>query len=100
MILFTTELNARIHVGIAGVVVLLGLIVNLPVADWRWVVLLIGLVWAAEAINTSIEQLCDVVTLEHHDGIRIAKDVAAGAVLVIAATAAIIGLTIFLPFLF
>jgi len=97
--LIITEPNARIHVGAATIVIIAGLSVGLPAADWRWIVLLIGLVWASEAINTSLEHLCDVVTLEKHEGIRIAKDVAAGAVLIVAITSGIIGLMIFLPFL-
>jgi diacylglycerol kinase (ATP) len=57
----------------------------------------IGIVWIAEAVNTAIEALADRITRENDDAIRRAKDVAAGAVLLAAITAAIIGLLILGP---
>jgi diacylglycerol kinase (ATP) len=97
--LLATEPNARIHLAAAICAVVAGIVLQIGSSDWRWLVLAIGWVWFAEAINTSIEHLCDVVTRETHPGIRIAKDVAAAGVLISAVAAATIGLMIFLPHL-
>lgn len=67
--------------------------------DWRWIVLAIGIVWVAELVNTAFEHLCDVVQPEFHVSVKTAKDVAAGAVLVAAVAALLIGLLVFLPYL-
>ena len=65
--------------------------------EWRWIILAIALVWLAEGFNTAIERLSDAVTVEPNENIGYAKDVAAGAVLMAAIIAVVIGLTIFLP---
>ncbi len=57
-------------------------------------------VWVAEALNTAVELLCDVVCVERNEGIRRVKDLAAGAVLLAAAGAVAIGVIIFWPHLF
>jgi len=67
--------------------------------EWRWVILAIGLVWLAEAINTAIERLANAITIEPNASIGYAKDVAAGAVLIATIVASAIGLTIFMPHL-
>ncbi len=100
VVLVSEEPNARIHVFIAAIAVVLGALLGIGAEEWRWIIFLIGWVWSAEAINTAIERLCDVVTLERHPGIRVAKDVAAGAVLISAISAVIIGGTLFWPFVF
>ena len=66
---------------------------------WEWVVVvtMIGLVWFAEAVNTSLERLADAVTLEHHPLIGLSKDVASAAVLIVSITALIAGLIVFTP---
>ncbi len=68
-------------------------------SDWRWIVLAIGLVWVAEALNTAVEQLGDAISLERDPRIGFAKDVAAGAVLVAALVAALIGALTLIPYL-
>ena len=60
-------------------------------------VLLIGAVLAAETINTTIENLVDMYTKEYDEKAKIVKDTAAGTVLILAITSAIIGLIIFIP---
>lgn len=52
-----SEANARIHVGIAILVVAGGVLFGLGADEWRWLVLAVGLVWAGEAINTAFEYL-------------------------------------------
>jgi diacylglycerol kinase (ATP) len=97
--LFTTQRNAQIHLLISACVVALGTV--LGIARWEWLVLVltIGLVLAAEGINTAIEAAVDVATSGYHPRARVAKDVAAGAVVICAITAVIVGCLVFLPHL-
>jgi len=74
-----------------------GFWVHLSLADWCWIVLAISIVWTAEALNTAFEFLADAASPEFHPLVRDAKDVAAGAVLITAVTATIIGAIIFWP---
>lgn len=66
---------------------------------WQWAVisLSIGLVITSELLNTAIEAAVDLISPEHSDLARIAKDAAAGAVLVAAFTAVVVGLLVFVP---
>jgi diacylglycerol kinase (ATP) len=89
--------NAWIHVVATLLVVAIGFAMNVSRADWCWLVLCIGWVWTAEALNTAIECLADVASPEYHPLVRDAKDIAAGAVLVSAIAAAIIGWMVFWP---
>lgn len=65
--------------------------------EWIVVTLCIGLVLAAEAVNSAIEALADRVSPEYDEAIKRTKDLAAGAVLLLAIAVAITGLIIFLP---
>ena len=94
-----TQHNAWIHLAATASAVGLGLWVAIDADDWRWITLAIALVWVAEIVNTAFEHLCDVVQPEFHISVKTAKDVAAGAVLVAAVAAAIIGTLVFLPYL-
>jgi len=94
-----TQHNAWIHLVATGLACGLGFWLRITAVDWRWLVVAIVLVWVAEAINTSFEHLCDVVSPEFHASVQKSKDIAAGAVLISAAGAAILGLLIFLPYL-
>ena len=69
-------------------------------ADWRWLIIAIVLVWFAELMNTAFEYLCDVISPEFHISVKRAKDIAAGAVLVCALGAALIGLSVFWSYLY
>lgn len=93
-----TQHNAWIHLAATAGVIALGVWVNLSFFDWRWIILAIGFVWVAEIVNTAFEHLCNVVQPDFHASVKAAKDVAAGAVLVAACAAAIIGLLVFLPY--
>ncbi len=63
------------------------------------ILLVSALVFALEGMNTAIEMLCDEVTEERKESIRKVKDVAAGAVLIGAIFAAVVGVIIFYPYL-
>ncbi len=94
-----TQRNAQIHCLIGACA--LGLGVGLGLQRWEWLVLVITitLVLAAEAFNTAIEAVVDIATSTYHPLARIAKDVSAGAVLLCAIMAIIVGCLIFIPHL-
>jgi diacylglycerol kinase len=98
--LVVTQHNARIHLAITLAVIGLGLVVGVSHLEWALLALAVGLVWAAEAANTALEWLCDLVSPEHHPLVRKAKDVAAGGVLLAAIAAAAAGLLVFVPRVF
>lgn len=93
------EHNARIHLAATVAVVAAGLAVQLSAPEWAAIVLAAAVVWIAEALNTAIEILCDVVHPGVHEGVRAAKDIAAAGVLASAIAAALVGALVFLPHL-
>jgi diacylglycerol kinase (ATP) len=95
--LLKNEMNARIHVAITVVVILLGIVLEVSRVEWILLILTIGVVIAAEAVNTALEQLVDLVSPKYHLLAKRAKDLAAAAVLLLAVVAVIIGILIFVP---
>ena len=91
------EHNAWIHCFAAICVVIVGFYFGLSEVEWIAVMIVIGAVLSAEAVNSSIESLADLVSPEYNEAIKKTKDLAAGAVLIMAIVAAIVGLIIFLP---
>ncbi len=89
--------NARIHVGVALVVVALAWALQVSVLEWCALALAMALVLGAEALNTAIELVVDMVQPEWHAMARDAKDVAAAGVLLCSLGAAIVGLCVFGP---
>lgn len=85
------HLAATIGVGIAAC--------YFPVSRREMIALVmtIGFVWFAEAINTVIERIMDFISTDHHRDIAFIKDLSAGAVLIAAATALITGALVFIP---
>jgi len=89
--------NAWIHACATIAVVTAGFVFGISTAEWCWLVLAIIAVWMAEALNTAIEFLADVASPEFNPLVKKAKDVAAGAVLISATGAIIIGIIIIGP---
>jgi diacylglycerol kinase (ATP) len=89
--------NAWIHALATIVVIVAGLLCQLSRSEWCWIVLAIAIVWTAEALNTAFEFLADATSPSFHPIVRDAKDVAAGAVLITAIAAVVIGSIIFWP---
>ena len=89
--------NAWIHLAVLIVVVILGALVRLSGVEWALVVLASGLVLSAEAFNTAIEVHMNLTSPEFHPFAKDTKDIAAGAVLISAITALIIGIIVFIP---
>ncbi len=95
--LFLSQRNARIHLAVALLALLLAAILQLSRIEWAILTLTIGLVLVTEAINTAIEAIVDLITPDYHPLAKVAKDVAAGAVWLMAIAAVIIGVLLFLP---
>jgi len=92
------EPNLKFHF-IAGIlVIILSLILNISREDWIKIIFLIGFVISLELTNTAIEAVVDAFTEKQHPGAKLAKDISAGAVLVAAVTATVLGIIIFLPY--
>ena len=93
--LFRYENNAKVHLLLAGVVILAGFYLQLSRLEWAIILTQIGLVWTAEAFNTALEKLCDFASPGRHPQIKAIKDLSSGAVLILAITAVIVGFVIF-----
>lgn len=96
-LLIRNEHNAWIHCFAAICVTIAGFYFNISSTEWIAVIFAIGTVLAAEAVNSSIEAFADLVSPEYNDAIKKTKDLAAGAVLILAISAAIVGIIIFVP---
>lgn len=94
---FKTERNMKIHILIMTLVIIAGFVYKISTMEWIICIILFAIVISAELINTAIETVVDMITKEKREEARIAKDVAAGAVLVTAIAAGIVGVLIFLP---
>ncbi|GAB3315054.1 hypothetical protein GCM10027299_03950 [Larkinella ripae] len=92
--LFRFENNAKIHLLAATAVLIAGFWLQLDRIEWALVLTQVALVWAAEAFNTAIEKLADVVSPERHPQIKAVKDLAAGAVLLVVILAVVVGILI------
>ncbi len=96
---FRQEANFRFHSLAAVLVVGLGMWLRITTIEWCIVILCIGMVMAVELLNAAVERLADRITKEEDPLIGQAKDLGAGAVLITAYCAFVIGLLIFLPHL-
>lgn len=97
-VLIKTQHNARIHLIATTLVIGGGLFFQINYIEWCLIILAIMAVWISEALNTAIEFLCDIASPTAHPLIKKSKDLAAGAVLISAAGAMIIGLIVFMPY--
>lgn len=96
-IFFHCEHNAWIHAAAAAVVLAASWWFGLSAPEWIAVLFAIALVWITELINTSIEKAMDHLSPQPHPGVKEIKDLAAGAVLIAALVALVIGCIIFIP---
>jgi len=97
LLMLRSQHNAWIHAVATAGVVGLGLWFRVTAAQWCALILAMMAVWTAEALNTALELLADVASPEFHPLVGKAKDVAAGAVLLSATGAAVIGILILGP---
>jgi undecaprenol kinase len=89
------EWNFRIHLAITLVVVVAAAVLGFDRLEWIALLLIIALVLVAEALNTALERLVDLVQPEIHPTARWAKDAGAAAVLLASLMAILIGLLLF-----
>lgn len=94
------EQNLGTHLVVTAAVIAAGILFGITRTEWMIIVLCIGVVIAAELFNTAIEKLVDLVSPEWNAVAGQVKDIAAGAVLVCAVAAAVIGGIIFIPYIF
>ena len=92
-----TELNLKFDVLVAILTIVLGIVFKISIHEWIICITLIGLVLSAELMNTSIETVVDMFTREKNELAGKAKDISAGAVLILAIASAIVGGMIFIP---
>jgi diacylglycerol kinase len=95
--LIKNEHNSRIHLIVAFAAIIIGIILNLNQYEWALLIVVIGIVFISELLNSSIESLADHINPEWNELIRRAKDYSAAAVLVSAVIAIVVGALIFLP---
>ncbi len=96
---FKLELHLKVHLFFAVAVSCLGLYFEISRIEWMIILLCIGMVIAAELFNSAIEHLANRISLEKDPLIGNAKDLAAGAVLIAAFVSLVIGLIIFIPYI-
>ncbi len=94
-----SQRNAKLHFMATILVVGAGFLFQVTSLEWIVLVFAMGLVWSAETFNTALELLADAVSQEPHPLIGQVKDIAAGAVLLVALAAAIVGILLFRPYL-
>ncbi|MDX8045952.1 diacylglycerol kinase family protein [Gracilibacillus sp. S3-1-1] len=92
-----SERNIKIHFIAALLVVILGVVLSVSPIEWAVLALTIGAVISMEMMNTALEKALDYVEPNHQPKIGIAKDMAAGAVLITAIIALFIATIIFVP---
>ena len=91
------ERNMKIHCFAAVCVVVAGVLFHISVTEWCICLVLFGLILSLELVNTAIEAVVDLVTEDKKPLAKLAKDTAAGALLIAAVMAAMAGLLIFVP---
>ena len=95
---FSTQPNMRFHGFFAVLVILSGFYFDISFFEWMIIAFTILLMFTAEMINTAMESIVDLVTTEKRKSAKVAKDVAAGMVLVNAIGSVIVGVVVFLPY--
>lgn len=98
-LMLKTQHNAWLHLIATALVTGLAVWCRVNASDWRWLIGAMAMVWMAEAMNTAVEALCDVVSPQYALAVKCAKDLAAGSVLIVACAAVATGVITFWPYL-
>ena len=99
-VMLVSQKNAWIHMTATAVVCVVSAFLGIKPQEWCWIVLAITGVWTAEGLNTALEFLTDIASPEFHPLAEKAKDVAAGAVLITAIGAVVIGAIVLGPYMY
>ncbi|MBR2834406.1 MAG: diacylglycerol kinase family protein [Coriobacteriales bacterium] len=91
-----TERNIKVMLGVGLCAVIAGVVLRLDALSWAIILFLIGSVLCAELMNTAIEAAVDVASPTEHPLAKKAKDIAAAAVIIMSATAAVVGLVVYI----
>lgn len=94
---FKTERNMKIHIFIMCLVILAAILLKISLAEWIVCLILFGIILAGELFNTAIETVVDMITPYKNEKAKIAKDISAAGVLILAITSIVVGLLIFIP---
>lgn len=92
-----TETNLKFNIVVAIIIIACGFLFKIGTTEWIVCILSIGIMLFAEIMNTAVEATVDLVTREYNKQAKKAKDISAGAVLILSINVAIIGLIIFVP---
>lgn len=92
-----SEPNGRIHLVATVVVIILAIVFHCNIMEWALLTIVMAMVWITELLNTVIEKMMDHLSPDIHPRVKWIKDVAAGAVLIAAIAAAVVGGLIFIP---
>ena len=95
--LWREEYSFKVFTLCGALAIILSFVLNISRIEFLFVLLIIGAVLTAEALNTAIEELCDHVTPEQHPKIGKIKEIASGATLIAMCTAFVVGTIIFMP---
>ena len=96
-LLITTEASLKIQFTIGILMTILGFYIGLSATEWCIQILVIAITMAVEGVNTAIEEIADFIHPAHHPKIGLIKDLAAGAVFIVAIAAVAIGCIIYIP---
>lgn len=96
-LVYQRESSFRYQIYILIMTIVLGIIVKLSIIEWVVIAGVSATVLTFEIINTSIEKIVDVLYPDYHENAKVIKDISAGAVLIAAIGALIVGLFIFIP---
>ena len=96
-ILIKEEHNSRIHLFVSIVVIIASFVFKIELYEWFAIIFSIGIVFAAELLNSAIENIADFISPDKNYKIKVIKDLSSAAVLICALTAATIGLIVFIP---
>ena len=92
-----TQRNAWIHAVATAVVLVMSFWLRLSLLEWAVILLAVAMVWLAEFLNTALEAVVDLASPQHHELAKVGKDVGAAAVLITAASSALIGFLVLGP---
>ncbi|HEX7492651.1 MAG TPA: diacylglycerol kinase family protein [Bacteroidales bacterium] len=95
--LIKNEHNSRIHLLVAVIVIIMGIMLKINYFEWSLLIIVMGIVFLSELLNSSIESLADFIEPERNEQIRKAKDYGAAAVFISAIVSIIVGGIIFIP---
>lgn len=94
---YPNEQSMFIHAIVSLFAIILGIVFKISSFEWIITVLLIGISASLELLNTAIEAVCDMVTMEYNELAKIAKDTSSAALLIISIAAFIMGLIVYVP---